>query len=116
MVQRSNQKTTIIIYNELSKHCTAGEDGAANYESGWDDERVYKMLEASSPDMGITLAQVTGIRRKMFGRITVDRKSGIEDRLKALEEFVMNMSLEMERISGGRYKAPSGRPRSTPPE
>lgn len=69
------------IYEHLKEVGTTPEKGVYVYSEGHNDATVAKLFEVS-------LNVVTGVRVATFGNIRPPRKSSVEDRLRAVENYL----------------------------
>ena len=118
------------LHTIMAAHCRKGQDGFADYETGWDDTKILEEAEKSYPG-SYNLNNVAYMRLQAFVRMRavvaadpnqalLDRLAALEARVEALEGLYVTTPLSSPRypvyadgtpVSSGN----SGRPRSTPP-
>lgn len=137
------QRQTVAVSKILEAHCTRGDDGLANYEIGWDDDRVTAEAQIINPvpEHPINPGAVRGLRKNLMGLIrkpfpkkeapVLAADDGEIPRLKFLAETLLTRMqrvedewsevktwlAQWEEVMRRRgYAPPPGRPQSTPPD
>jgi hypothetical protein len=124
-------RQVIAIHALMAQHCKKGDDGFANYDEGWDDNRIMKDVVNPELDRSIPITSVARLRMENFGRIRkIDpmadgRVAALEKRLVELEEDQKGLLDWITRVARllqdkypnqrNLYAPPQGRPRSVPP-
>src|SRR5262245_556407 len=95
MGMRLSQPQVIAIHAVMAQHCVKGEDGMANFEDGWSDERVLKEMVGKNPDpkRQILLGHIKYLRAQMFGRMR--GSSVVEAQLIKLDKRIEDIELQL---------------------
>lgn len=106
----------IALHQLMSQHCKRGANGLAEYEQGWDDDRVLEEITKHNPtSRPYNKGHIVGLRQKMFGRLYAVPNT---DALNELKVQVAELSAKVQSIEtmlkARFYIPPPGRPISTP--